>query len=71
MAMGEWVMDEASSEVPPRQKAMEAARRNMIDVELDGSTVQWESLPPRGIEGIVKPASEGTGIIAGKTMRAS
>lgn len=59
-------------EVPQAiQKAMEAARRNMIDVELDGSTVQYEVTARHGASKVfMKPASEGTGIIAGKTMRA-
>ncbi|MAQ08617.1 MAG: 30S ribosomal protein S5 [Gammaproteobacteria bacterium] len=53
------------------QKAMEAARRNMIDVELDGATLQYEVNARHGASKIfMKPASEGTGIIAGKTMRA-
>ena len=58
-------------EVPQAiQKAMEATR-NMIDVELDGSTVQYEVTARHGASKVfMKPASEGTGIIAGKTMRA-
>jgi small subunit ribosomal protein S5 len=53
------------------QKAMEAARRNMIDVDLDGTTLQYEVNARHGASKIfMKPASEGTGIIAGKTMRA-
>ena len=52
-------------------EAMEAARRNMIDVDLDGSTLQYEVNARHGASKIfMKPASEGTGIIAGKTMRA-
>ena len=59
-------------EVPAAiQKANEAARRNMIDVALDGSTIQYAT---KGIHSASKiymqPASEGTGVIAGKTMRA-
>jgi len=59
-------------EVPQAiQKAMEAARRNMIDVDLDGTTLQYEVNARHGASKIFrKPASEGTGIIAGKTMRA-
>jgi small subunit ribosomal protein S5 len=53
------------------QKAMEAARRNMIQVELNGDTIQY---PTRGRHGASKvymqPASAGTGIIAGGAMRA-
>ena len=53
------------------QKAMEAARRNMVDVKLDGDTLQYAL---NGVHGAAKvymqPASEGTGIIAGGAMRA-
>ncbi|MDC0172419.1 30S ribosomal protein S5 [Gammaproteobacteria bacterium] len=52
------------------QKAMEAARRNMIEVSLDGTTIQY---PTKGIHAASKiymqPASEGTGVIAGGAMR--
>ena len=59
-------------EVPQAiQKAMEAARRNMITVALDGSTIQY---PIKGNHAASKiymqPASEGTGVIAGGAMRA-
>jgi small subunit ribosomal protein S5 len=53
------------------QKAMEAARRNMITVELNGDTIQY---PTKGAHGASKvymqPASQGTGVIAGGAMRA-
>jgi small subunit ribosomal protein S5 len=53
------------------QKAMETARKNMVSVRLDGSTLQY---PLTGRHGAAKvhmqPASEGTGIIAGGAMRA-
>ncbi len=53
------------------QKAMEAARRNMIQVDLDGSTIQYPITASHGASKIyMQPASEGTGVIAGKTMRA-
>lgn len=59
-------------EVPAAiQKAMESARRNMIDVDLDGDTLQY---PTKGRHGASKvymqPASQGTGVIAGGAMRA-
>ena len=51
-------------EVPAAiQKAMEKARRNMINVALNHGTLQH---PVKGVQ----PASEGTGIIAGGAMRA-
>ncbi len=53
------------------QKAMEAARRGMIEVELQGTTLQYPINGRHGASKIyMQPASEGTGIIAGKTMRA-
>jgi small subunit ribosomal protein S5 len=53
------------------QKAMEAARRNMIDVELNGSTIQYPIKARHGASKVyMQPASEGTGIIAGGAMRA-
>ncbi|PAJ72717.1 30S ribosomal protein S5 [Pseudoalteromonas sp. NBT06-2] len=59
-------------EVPAAiQKAMEKARRNMINVELNGNTLQ-HAIKGRhsGSKVFMKPASEGTGIIAGGAMRA-
>ncbi|MBL4585409.1 MAG: 30S ribosomal protein S5 [Pseudomonadales bacterium] len=53
------------------QKAMEAARRNMINVDLDGATIQYAVKARHGASKIyMQPASEGTGIIAGGAMRA-
>jgi small subunit ribosomal protein S5 len=59
-------------EVPAAiQKAMEAARKNMVRVNLNEGTLQHALT---GIHGAAKvymqPASEGTGIIAGGAMRA-
>ena len=59
-------------EVPAAiQKAMESARRNMIQVDLNGDTLYY---PTKGRHGASKvymqPASEGTGVIAGGAMRA-
>lgn len=53
------------------QKAMEAARRNMIEVELDGDTIQYPIKANHGASKIyMQPASQGTGVIAGGAMRA-
>lgn len=53
------------------QKAMEAARRNMIQVDLKGTTIQYPITARHGASKIyMQPAAEGTGVIAGKTMRA-
>ena len=43
----------------------------MIDVDLNGSTIQYPVTARHGASKIfMQPASEGTGVIAGKTMRA-
>ena len=53
------------------QKANEAARHNMIQVDLKGTTIQYPITARHGASKIfMQPASEGTGVIAGKTMRA-
>jgi small subunit ribosomal protein S5 len=50
---------------------LEAARRNMISVELNGTTLQHEIAAQHGASRIfMQPASEGTGVIAGGAMRA-
>lgn len=52
------------------QKAMEAARRNMIHVSLDGTTLEYPVKARHGASMVyMQPASEGTGIIAGGAMR--
>ncbi|MBE0505444.1 MAG: 30S ribosomal protein S5 [Marinospirillum sp.] len=52
------------------QKAMEQARRNMVSVQLDGSTLQYPVRAAHGASKVfMQPASEGTGIIAGGAMR--
>lgn len=58
-------------EVPQAiQKAMEAARRNMIRVDLNGNTLQYPVNARHGASRIfMQPASEGTGVIAGGAMR--
>lgn len=61
-----------SKEVPIAiQKAMEMARRNMIDVKLKDGTLQYPLVGRHGAAKVyMQPASEGTGIIAGGAMRA-
>ena len=59
-------------EVPAAiQKAMDAARRNMVNVDLDNHTLQYPVKARHGASKVyMQPASEGTGIIAGGAMRA-
>jgi len=53
------------------QKAMDKARKSMQDVHLKGDTLQYEIVAGHGAaEVFMKPASEGTGVIAGGAMRA-
>jgi small subunit ribosomal protein S5 len=53
------------------QKAMEDARRNMFKVEMKEGTLHYPTTGRHGAARVVlRPASEGTGVIAGGTMRA-
>jgi small subunit ribosomal protein S5 len=58
-------------EVPAAiQKAMDAARRNMVRVEIDRGTIQYAVRARHGASKVyMQPASEGTGVIAGGAMR--
>ncbi|HEX6946659.1 MAG TPA: 30S ribosomal protein S5 [Acidimicrobiia bacterium] len=58
-------------EVPAAiQKAFEIARREMVEVPMAGSTVVHEVLGTHGASKvIIKPASPGTGVIAGGAVR--
>lgn len=59
-------------EVPAAiQKAMQAARKNMRKVNLNGNTLFYPVTSKHGASKVyMQPASEGTGIIAGGPMRA-
>ncbi len=53
------------------QKSMDNARRNLVKVTLNGPTLHHSVVARHGAAKVVmKPASEGTGIIAGGAMRA-
>ena len=53
------------------QKAMQAARRDMITVNLNNDTLQYAKKGRHGATLVyMQPASEGTGVIAGGAMRA-
>jgi small subunit ribosomal protein S5 len=53
------------------QKALESARRNMIQIDLNNGTLHHTIVSTHGASKIfMKPASEGTGVIAGNAMRA-
>lgn len=59
-------------EVPSAvQKALENAKRDMVKISLNGVTLHHEIIGEFGAAKVVmRPASEGTGIIAGGAMRA-
>jgi small subunit ribosomal protein S5 len=53
------------------QKAMESARKNMQQIDINGTTLQYAIIGTHGAAKVyMQPASEGTGIIAGGAMRA-
>lgn len=53
------------------QKAMDQARKNMVFIPLAGKTIHHEITQNFGASKVfMKPASEGTGLIAGGAMRA-
>ena len=53
------------------QKAMEAARKDLARVQLNARTLHYPVVARHGgAKVVLRPASEGTGIIAGGTMRA-
>jgi small subunit ribosomal protein S5 len=52
------------------RKGGEAARKNMVSFEMEGTTIPHEvSIESDGSRVLLKPAKEGTGVIAGSKVR--
>lgn len=53
------------------QKGMEAAKKNLVKVPIQKGTVPHEQIARYGgAQVLIRPASEGTGVVAGGAMRA-
>ncbi len=61
-----------AAEVPEAiRKAIEKARKSMISVPVSGTTIPFDVKAKFGASRVIlKPASKGHGMVAGKTMRA-
>ena len=66
-----WGLGKAGEVTSAISKAVEAAKKNVIKVPVFNGTIPHEQEARfAGAEGFIKPASHGTGVVAGGAMRA-
>jgi predicted nucleic acid-binding Zn-ribbon protein len=62
---------DANEEISDKARILDAAKKNIIEFEFDGKTIPHEiTVDWHGARVMMKPAPEGTGVIAGSKVRA-